>query len=121
MGSRISAVSIGGKMGISVEDLAKVFRVDLDMAKRTLQNTTQYMKRSVNPSLHRRYSPNDRMLRYSHIQEYFYMDTMFASQKSGATTRGNTCLQLFATDEGFVFLCPMKQKADVPYVLKLFF
>ena len=74
-------------MGISAQDLAKVFRVDLKTAKQTLQHTTQYLKRSKNPSLHRWYSSNNRMLRYTHIREYFYMDTMFASQKSGLTTR----------------------------------
>ena len=108
-------------MGISAQDVAKVFRVDLKTAKQTLQHTTQYIKRSKNPSLHRRYSSNDRMLRYTHLREYFYMDTMFASQKSGPTTRGNTCLQLFVTDKGFVFVCPMKQKAHLHYALKLFF
>lgn len=121
MKSKVSAVSVGGNIGIKAEDLAKVFRVDLKTAKQTLLNTTQYLKRSKNPSLHRRYSSNDRMLRYTHLREYFYMDTMFASQKSGATTRGNTCLQLFVTDKGFVFVCPMKRKSDVPFALKLFF
>ena len=119
--SKVSAVSIGPRQGIKPEELARVFRIDIPTAKQTLSNTTQYLKRSRNPSLHRRYTSNDRMLRYRHVREYFYMDTMFASKRSGATTRGNTCLQLFVTDKGFVFVCPLKRKADVPYAIKLFF
>ena len=49
------------------------------------------------------------------------MNTMFASNKSGATTRGNKCMQLFVTDKGFVFVCPLQRKGDVPQALKLFF
>ena len=49
------------------------------------------------------------------------MDTMFVTGKFGHTTRSNTCLQLFVTDKGFVFICPLKTKGDVPYALKLFF
>ena len=106
--SKISAMSMGTINGVSPKDLSKVFRIDIPTAKRTLQNTSQRLKRSKNLSLHRRYRSNDRMLRYQHLREYFYMDTMFATSKSGATTRGNTCLQLFVTDRGFVFVCPLR-------------
>ncbi len=67
MNSKVSVVSVGGSMGIRAEDLAKVFRVDLKTAKQTLLNTTQYLKRSKNPSLHCRYSSNDRTLRDTHL------------------------------------------------------
>ena len=119
--SKISAVSMGPVNGISPEELSKVFRIDLGTAKRTLRNTTQHLKRSKNLTLHRRYRTNDRMLRYQHLREYFYMDTMFASVRSGATTRGNKCMQLFVTDRGFMFVCPLKNKRDVPHALRLFF
>ena len=46
---------------------------------------------------------------------------MFASARSGVTTRGNKCMQLFVTDRGFVFVCPLKTKRDVPHALRLFF
>ena len=121
MKSRIASVSVGKQAGIKPEELAKVFRIDRQTANRTLNSTTQYLKRTKSPSLHRRYTSNDRMLRYNHIREYFYMDTMFASKKSGATTRGNTCLQLFVTDKGFVYVCPLKRKSDVPFALGMFF
>ena len=49
------------------------------------------------------------------------MDTMFASARSGVTMRGITCLQLFVTDRGFLFVCPLKTKQDVPHTLGLFF
>ena len=121
IGSKTSAISMSKPKGISPEELAKVFRIDLPTAKQTLRNTSQRLKRSKNLTLHRRYRTNDRMLRYQHLREYFYMDTMFASSKSGKTTRGNMCMQLFVTDRGFVFVCPMKAKRDVHYALRLFF
>jgi len=112
--SKISSISIDTPTGVSAEDLSKVFRIDLQVAKRTLQRTSQRLKRSKNVSLNRRYPSNDRMLQYRHIKEYFYMDTMFASNKSGATTRGKKCMRIFVTDKGFVFVCPLQRKGDVP-------
>ena len=107
--------------GISAEDLAKVFRIDLRTAKSTLKATSQRQKRSKTSSLHRRYSSNDRMLWYHHLREFFYMDTMFATKKSGKTLRGHSCMQLFVTDKGFVHVVPMKSKSEVHLALKEFF
>lgn len=121
IGSKVSMVSMDSVKGINPHDLARVFRIDLPTAKRTVNNTSQRLKRSKNLTLHRRYRTNDRMLRYQHIREYFYMDTMFASSKSGATTRGNKCLQLFVTDRGFVFVCPLRTRSDMHHALRLFF
>ena len=119
--SKVSAVSMSEPSGITPKDLSKVFRIDLATAKRTLQCTSQRLKRSKNMTLRRRYTSNDRMLRYNHVKEFFYMDTMFATEKLGRTTRGNKCLQLFVTDKGFVFVVPLKGKGDVPQALRLFF
>lgn len=119
--SKVAAISMQQVKGVSPEELSRVFRIDLQTAKRTIKNTSQRLKRSKNLTLHRRYRTNDRMLRYQHIREYFYMDTMFASAKSGVTTRGNMCLQLFVTDRGFVFVCPLKAKRDLPHAMRLFF
>ena len=53
------------------------------------------------------------MLRYKRISEYFFMDTFFSTKKAGKSTRKNTCCQLFVTDKGFVYVVPMKSKANV--------
>ena len=117
----IKAVHTDKPKGVTSEELQRVFRIDNATAKRTLKVTSQRLKRSKNASLHRRYGTNDRMLRYKHIKEFFYMDTMFATTKSGPTLRGNTCLQLFVTDKGYVFVCPMRTKGEVHHAMKEFF
>eukprot|EP00980_Cylindrotheca_fusiformis_P002440 scaffold581_cov82-Cylindrotheca_fusiformis.AAC.1 len=48
------------------------------------------------------------------------MDTFFATKNAKRSQRGNTCMQLFVTDKGFVYVVPMKSKKFVPEALKLF-
>jgi hypothetical protein len=117
----IGATHAAPPKGIGPKELAKVFRIDLPTAKRTLNQTTQRCKRVKDPTLNRRYSSNDRMLRYKHISEFFYMDTFYATKKAGPTTRGNTCCQIFVTDKGFVWPCPMRKESDVHHAVRLFF
>ena len=60
------------------------------------------------------------MLRYKRINEYFFMDTFFATSKARKSSRGHTCCQLFVTDKGFVYVIPMTSKREVPQALKQF-
>jgi hypothetical protein len=53
------------------------------------------------------------MLRYKRISEYFFMDTFFATKKAGKSRRNKTCCQLFVIDKGFVYVVPLKSKANV--------
>ena len=106
--------------GVSPEFLAKIWRIDLKDAQRTLNVTSQLLKRSDDPSLSRNYTTNDRMLRYHRIHQYFFTDTFFATKKAGKTSRGFTCMQLFVTDKGFVHVVPMRSKGEVPQAMKLF-
>ena len=46
--SKIYSISIDTPTGVSAEDLSKVIRIDLQVAKRTLQRTSQRLKRSKN-------------------------------------------------------------------------
>jgi len=48
------------------------------------------------------------------------MDTFFATSKSGKSSRGNTCCQLFVTDKGFVYVVPMKSKSEVLKAVRQF-
>ena len=76
--------------------------------------------RTNNPTLSRNYSTNDRMLRYKHLHDYFFMDTLFATKNAKASTRGHTCNQLFFTDKGFIYVVPMKKESDVLLAIKQF-
>ena len=106
--------------GLDASHLSKVWRIDYESAKRTIDITTQHSQRTDNPVLTRNFSTNDRMLRYRRIHEYFFMDTFFATSKSGKSSRGNTCCQLFVTDKGFVYVVPMKRRQDVLNAVKQF-
>ena len=59
-------------------------------------------RNTTNISLNRKYSPNDRMLRYPRVYSTTFMDTMFAAKRC-VSVRGYTCTQLYATEFGFVF------------------
>ena len=118
-----SSVHTSKSAGVSPEDLAKIFRIDIQRARRTVEATTQNVKRSKDPTLSRRYSTNDRALRYRHIKELFFMDTFFATGKAGKTTRGHTCMQIFVTDKGFVYVVPLPDKSgkSIAYAISEFF
>lgn len=106
--------------GVSPEHLSKIWRIDIPTAKRTIELTTQLAKRSEIDNLSRNYPTNDRMLRYRRVHRLFFMDTFFATSKVQKTTRGHTCMQLFVTDTGFIFVVPMKSKGEVPMAVKAF-
>ena len=48
------------------------------------------------------------------------MDTFFATKKSGKSSRGNSCCQLFVTDKGFVYVVPMKKWSETLQDVKMF-
>ena len=116
----MSAVIAGKPTGVTAEHLSKVWRIDIPTAKRTLAVTSQNKIHTDNPDLTRNYSTNDRMLRYKRIKEYFFMDTFMASSKGGKSSRGNTCVQLFVTDKGFIHVIPMKSRSEVLQAVKQF-
>ena len=116
----VSATHARMKKNVDATHLSKVWRIDLETAKRTLAVTSQSAQRTDNPSLSRNYRTNDRMLRYKRIREFFFMDTFFATKKAGTSTRGHTCCQLFVTDKGFVYVVPMHSKKEVLQAVKQF-
>jgi hypothetical protein len=116
----ISATHVSKTKGVNAEHLSKVWQIDVESAQKTLDITTQHSRRSENPAMTRNYSTSDRMLRYNRIKDYFFMDTFFATKKAGKSTRQNTCCQLFVTDKGFVYVVPMRTKADVLEAVKQF-
>jgi hypothetical protein len=115
-----SATFAGRAKGVNPSRLAKVWRINLDTAKRTIESTTQLRPQAKLNSLNRNYPTNDRMLRYKRIHTHFFMDAFFATLTARKSSRGHTCMQLFVTDKGFVFLVPMKSKKQVPAALKIF-
>ena len=76
-----SAVHAGKPKGVSAEMLSKVWRIDLETARKTLDVTSQNCVYSEKPSFTRNYGTGDRMLRYKRINQYFFMDTFFVPPK----------------------------------------
>ena len=116
----VSAAHVGRSKGIDAEHLSKTWRIDVETAERTLDITSQHSMQKDNPTLSRNYGTNDRMLRYKRINEYFSMDTFFATKTAGKSSRGNTCCQLFVTDKGYVYVVSMKSKSEVLQAVKQF-
>ena len=115
----VSAVHTEQPNGVKSVDIAKVWRINVDTVRRTLVITTQLKQQEMDGNLSRNFSTNNRMLRYRRINSHFFTDTLFVTKRS-KSTRGDTCMQLFVSDKGFVFVVPMKSKGEFPSALKLF-
>ncbi len=114
-----SATHAAPPKGISPEILSKVFRIDHDTARRTIDVTTQFNRRDPNSSISRNFSTNDRAQRYRRINSFFFTDTFYVTARA-KSKRGNTCMQIFVSDKGYVFVVPMKREAAFPLALKMF-
>ena len=106
--------------GVTPEHLSKIWHISPEDARRTINTTTQTSVRTQDPTLSHNYGTSDHMLRYQHIQDYFFMDTFFATKKGGQSTCGHTCCQLFVTDKGFLYVMPMRMKSEVLQAIKQF-
>ena len=69
--------------GVTPEHLSKIWRISQEDTRRTINMTTQTSVRMQDPTLSCNYGTNDCMLRYKRIQDYFFMDTFFATKKGG--------------------------------------
>ena len=72
--------------GVTPEHLSKIWRISHEDTKRTINTTTQMSVRTQDPMLSRNYGTNDHMLHYKRIQDYFFMDTFFATKKGGRSS-----------------------------------
>ena len=104
----------------TAERLSKAWNIDYDTAKDTLSKNSMYSPRNVNKDLSRNISTNDRAMRYKHLNDNVFMDTMFATKKALKSSRGNTCAQIIVTDKGYIGAYPMKTKGDAIHSLKTF-
>ena len=115
-----SAMHAAKHNGIKPEHLSKTWHVDVDAARKTLDLTSQQSVRKDNPMLSHNCGTNDRMLRHKHLKDYFFMDTLFATKKAKASSKGHSCLQLFVTGKGFIYVVPMRKESDVLQAAKQF-
>ena len=79
----VSAAHAGKSKVGNTSNLSKIQRIDLKASEWTIDVTNQNIKYTNDHTLSRNYGNNNRMLRYKRIQEYFFVDTFFATNKSG--------------------------------------
>ena len=77
----LGALQAGDTNGVSAEMLAKIWRIPIDQAERTLDVTTQLNRQDANSSLFQNFETNDPMLRYRRIKSYFFTDTFYVISK----------------------------------------
>ena len=73
--------------GVLAKTLSKIWRIDLQEAKKTLKCTTQMLRCEGSASLSWNYSTNDRMLQYKQLNEHFFMDMFFATKSMARSSR----------------------------------
>ena len=85
------SVFAGHCRGVMPDHLSKVWCIDIEAAKKTLEITTQLGKHKVDDLRIRIFSNNNRMLQYKRINKHFFIDTFFVTKKTKSTL-GNTCM-----------------------------
>ena len=115
----VSAISAGRSQGVTPEHIAKIWRIPFDDAVKTLEATTQLIKKNPESSLSRNADTNNRAVRYRRLDSTFFTDTMFATTKA-KSLRGNTCAQVFFSDKDYMTVIPMKKESEYPLALKQF-
>ena len=100
--------------------LARLWRIKIEDAKRTLQVTSQLKRHDCDSNIAREFTTNDHMIRYKRIRHYFFTDTFFVTKKCRSWSRGNKCMQIFVSGMGFIFVVGMRSKSEFPKALKKF-
>ena len=103
--------------GVSAELLENIWCIDSDTAKRTIKTTTQLNGQDKNSNLSRNFGTNDRMLRYRRIKSHFFTDKLFVTKRAGIY-RGYSCMQIFVSDKGYVYVDAMKSVSEFPKALE---
>ena len=115
----VSSAEAAKAKKITPKLLSKLWCINEKLAEQTLNQNSHLNKQSADNSLSRQYSTNDRMIRYKRINSLFYTDTFFA-KNDAKSTRGNTCMQIFVSDKGYVAVYPMKTKSEFKDCLHMF-
>ena len=110
--AQISSADAGKLKKISPDFISKIWSINETLAKGAIDSNSHLNKQSGESSLSRQFSTNDRMLRYRRINSLFYTDTFFAKADAKTRPRGNSCMQMFVSDKGYVAVYPMSSKSQ---------
>ena len=110
--------SIRRKGTVKPEQLAKRWHISLEVAKRTIENTTQKGVRDFTTMTGtRRLRHLTQQLAYRPINAVCYTDTMFAQIPS--LTNKYTCAQIYCTEFDWTIVYPIRTKAEAHLTLDL--
>jgi hypothetical protein len=90
----VQAVARPSNSSTDAKKLAQAWKLDVETAQRTLNATTLRKRRNENHKLERNSTTNDRLLRYSRLNDHIFMDTMIAKSKGGKSHRQKLVLIL---------------------------
>lgn len=103
---------------VKPEELAKRWHISLEVAKRTIENTTQKGVRDfAHMSGTRRLRHLTQQLAYRPINAVCYTDTMLAMTPS--LFNKYTCAQIYCTDFDWTKVYPMKSRQEAHYTLDM--
>ena len=98
-------------------DLAKKWRISVELAKITLEYTTQLNLRQPVHPITRRFRTDLSSINYKRLSGKWYIDTVFSKIKS---LNGNMYAQIFC-NKLFIWLYLLKSKKEYYVMLKIFF
>ena len=109
--------------GASPKDMMERWSIRLETDKNTIRSMTQLCVKGADPTLNRRFNNSNWMLWYPRITSDVFMDNLFSSKKSGKSSGGYPCCQVFATPFGNVMGIPMVDKKgnNVANAMKIYF
>ena len=73
----------------------------------------------ANSKLSRNFGTNDQMLLSKRIKKVFIIDTLFVRNKS-KSSRGYSCMKIFLSDQGCVYVASMNSVSEFPKSFKMF-
>ena len=103
-------VSSDRRCEVDAATMAERLGISHHISGATLKCTTQMASRNITDPFVRRVRTRQSPLRYPHLADRVYSDTLFATTTS--RPRANTCAQLFVTSQKFVKIYSMKTKGE---------
>lgn len=116
----ISAIQHVAGREFTSSDLAKLWGISLESAKKTLDSTSQNYVRKLSVKISRRFKTTAHQRQYKQLGGYlscFCSDTFKSNVES---TRGNTYVQLFSNRGKFTSCYPIKSKSHAHHALDRF-
>ena len=95
----VYSITDGRQIGVKASHLSKIWVIDLETARRTLEVTNQLRQQDTG-SVSQTLSTNYCILIYKRINYAFFTDTYFVTGNAKATL-GNSMMQFFVSDKVF--------------------